>query len=208
VLRPVELDDAEAAERLAGLDGLVLVGGGDIDPARYGEERRPEVASVSAARDAFELPVARAAIALGMPTLAICRGLQVLNVALGGSLEQHIGGRDGLLAHRAADGKDGVTHDVRILPGSRLAEAMGVERARCFSYHHQALARLAPGLRPVAWSDDGLVEAAELDDDGWVVGIQWHPETTTAGDPAQQGLFDALSLRAVERAVRGVVTRP
>ena len=191
IVPPVFLDDETASMRLSRFDGLLLVGGGDLDPARYGQEARPEVAHISPARDEFEIPVVRAAIARGMPTLCICRGAQVLNVALGGTLHQHISDREDLVARRNADGSDGVLHEVRAQPGSRVMKAMGVERARTFSHHHQALADLGAGLVPVAWAEDGLLEGVELDD-GWVLGLQWHAEATAAADPTQQAIFEAL----------------
>jgi gamma-glutamyl-gamma-aminobutyrate hydrolase PuuD len=191
IVPPVQLDEAEAGARLGRFDGLLLTGGGDIDPAIYGQERRPEVAHVNPARDEFELPLVRAAIGRRLPTLCVCRGAQVLNVALGGTLHQHICDREDLVAHRNDDGSDGVLHEVRAQPGSRVMKAMGVERARTFSHHHQALADLGAGLTPVAWAEDGLLEGVELDD-GWVLGIQWHAEATAATDPTQQAFFDAL----------------
>jgi putative glutamine amidotransferase len=191
VLMPVELEPDEAVRRLSRFDGLVAVGGGDVDPARYGAEARPEVTSVSAARDGFEIPLLRAAVDHGLPTLAICRGVQVLNVALGGTLHQHISDREDLLAHRSPDGSEGVVHKVRVKPGSRVAKAMGAEQADAFSHHHQALDRLGEGLVVVGWSDDGLVEAIEREQ-GWVVGVQWHAEATAAADPVQQAIFDAF----------------
>jgi putative glutamine amidotransferase len=191
---PEALDAPSAAARLARFDGLVLVGGGDVDPARYGQEARPEVAHVSPARDSFELPLACAAVAGGVPTLAICRGVQVLNVALGGTLHQHISDREDLLPHRRTEG-EGVLHAVRVQPGSRLAKAMGVERADAFSHHHQAIDRLGAGLVPVAWADDGLLEAVE-GEEGWVVGVQWHAEASAATDPLQQAIFDAFVAEA------------
>lgn len=195
IVPPAALDEEAAAGRLARFDGLLLVGGGDIDPVRYGEQARPEVAHVSPARDDFEIPLIRAAIGRGLPTLAICRGAQVLNVALGGTLDQHITDRPGLVAHRNAEDTDGVLHGVRAETGSRVMKAMGVERARTWSHHHQALARLGAGLVPVAWAEDGLLEGVELED-GWVVGIQWHAEATAAEDPTQQAFFDALAREA------------
>src|SRR5439155_26823545 len=118
-------------------------------------------------------PLILAAIARRMPTLAICRGAQVLNVALGGGLQQHISDRPDLVAHRSPDGADGVLHPVRIQPGSRLAKAMSSDRAEAFSHHHQAIGRLADRLVQVAWSDDGLLEGVEYEE-GWVLGLQWH----------------------------------
>jgi putative glutamine amidotransferase len=192
VLPPVPIDRQEAARLLDRFDGLVVVGGGDVDPGRYGEEARPEVGHISAERDGFEIPLLAEAAQRGTPTLAICRGMQVLNVALGGTLDQHIVGREGLIEHRSPDGVEGVLHPVRVQPGSRLAKATGtVEVAAAWSHHHQALARVGEGLVPVGWSEDGLLEAVELEE-GWVVGIQWHAERTAADDPVQQSLFDAL----------------
>jgi putative glutamine amidotransferase len=191
IVPPVRLDEAEAGEQLRRFDGLLLTGGGDLDPALYGQEARPEVNHVNPARDEFEIPLVRAAIGRSLPTLCICRGVQVLNVALGGTLHQHISDREDLVAHRNEDGSDGVLHEVRAQPGSRVMKAMGVERARTFSHHHQALDALGANLIPVAWADDGLLEGVELDD-GWVLGLQWHAEATAAADPTQQAFFDAL----------------
>ncbi|MDQ1505090.1 MAG: putative glutamine amidotransferase [Actinomycetota bacterium] len=198
IVPPVLLDDESASVRLSRFDGLLLTGGGDIDPALYGQETRPEVAHVNPARDEFEIPLVRAAIDRALPTLCICRGAQVLNVALGGTLHQHISDREELVAHRNDDGSDGVLHEVRAQPGSRVMKAMGVERARTFSHHHQALADVGTGLVPVAWAEDGLLEGVELDD-GWVLGVQWHAEATAAADPTQQAIFDALVREASNR---------
>src|SRR6266550_4497804 len=198
IVPPNRLDEAEAGARLGRFDGVLLTGGGDIDPALYGQETRAEVAHVSPARDEFEIPLVRAAIDRGIPTLCICRGAQVLNVALGGTLHQHINDREELVAHRNEDGSDGVLHEVRANPGSRVMKAMGVERARTFSHHHQALADLGAGLVPVAWAEDGLLEGIEMDD-GWVLGIQWHAEATAAADPTQQALFEALVRESTTR---------
>jgi putative glutamine amidotransferase len=195
IVPPVPIVEAEAGERLGRFDGLLLTGGGDIDPVLYGQETRPEVGHVSPARDGFEIPLVRVAIQLGLPTLCICRGVQVLNVALGGTLFQHISHQKGLVAHRNEDGSDGVLHEVRAQAGSRVMKAMGVEVARTFSHHHQALDVLGAGLVPVGWAEDGLLEAVELDD-GWVLGIQWHAEATAASDPTQQAIFDALAREA------------
>ena len=191
IVPPVLLDDESASMRLSRFDGLLLVGGGDVDPSLYGQEARPETAHINPARDQFEIPLVRAAIARGMPTLCICRGAQVLNVALGGTLHQHISDREDLVDHRNADGSDGVLHEVRAQPGSRVMKAMGAERVRTFSHHHQALDELGTGLVPVAWAEDGLLEGVELDD-GWVLGLQWHAEATAAADPTQQAIFEAL----------------
>jgi putative glutamine amidotransferase len=194
VLMPEALDPESASARLQRFDGLLLVGGGDVDPARYGQEARPEVANVNPARDSFEIPLVQAAIDRALPTLAICRGAQVLNVALGGTLHQHIGDREGLLAHRKPE-SEGLMHAVRVQPGSRVAKAMEAERCDTFSHHHQAIDRLGDSLVPVAWADDGILEGVEREE-GWVVGLQWHAEATAAADPLQQAIFDAFVAEA------------
>jgi putative glutamine amidotransferase len=196
LLMPVMLDDAGAADALLGsFDGLLLLGGGDLDPERYAQARHARVYGVVPERDAFEIELARAAIRQRLPVLAICRGHQVLNVARGGTLLQHLA-VDG---HGVPGVPGGSTmHPVRIEPGTRAAAATGETRTEVCSHHHQAVAELGDGLRTVAWADDGTIEAIELDGDRWVVGVQWHPEDTAAGDRVQQGLFDAF----VEQAAR------
>ncbi len=176
----------ELAERLARCDGLLLPGGGDLDPAHYGEpSRHAEVYDVHPLQDAFDLELARYALDSGLPTLAVCRGLQVVNTVLGGTLEQDMGGpgRD----HRH------VVHPVAPAPGSLLAVAVGPAPVRASCYHHQRVRELGKGLHAVATAGDGTVEALELDRPrGWFLGVQWHPEDTAAEDPAQQAVFAAL----------------
>jgi putative glutamine amidotransferase len=196
VLQPVR-DTGEAKELLARFDGLLLIGGPDVDPELYGEELHPACYGIDRVRDEFEIDLVRTAIDRALPTLAICRGIQLVNVALGGTLDQHITDRDGLVQHGVPQGGEGVMHPVQVEPGSLVAKAMGVDRAEAVSHHHQAVARLAGNLRPVAWTEDGVVEAVELDDgDAWLLGVQWHPEETAAADPAHQGLFEALVERS------------
>ena len=196
ILHPAPLDGDPVAERLvARFDGLVLIGGPDIDPDLYADEQHPACYGLDRVRDEFEMALVRSAIDRQMPVLAICRGIQLVNVALGGTLDQHISEREELVAHGVPEGGEGVTHPVELEPGSLVAKAMGVDRAEGLSHHHQAIERLGRGLRTVGWTSDGLVEAVELED-GWVLGVQWHPEQTAAEDPAQQGLFEALVERA------------
>ena len=199
--------NAPAEDVLAGFAGLLLVGGGDLEPARYGAEPHPEVYGVDVERDALELGFAAAALDLGLPMLAVCRGLQVVNLARGGTLHQHLPDRTGMDVH--GDAADGVSlmHPVTFAPGSRLDAAVGgVRLDRCTSHHHQGVDRVGSGLVPVAWSDDGLVEALEPaptssgDDDPWMLAVQWHPEVTAADDPAQQAIFDAFADHVRKRA--------
>jgi len=188
-------DRAEPAEVLAPFDGLLLAGGGDVDPARYGAEPHPAIYGVEPERDELEIALTRAAIASGFPTLAICRGAQLVNVALGGTLVQHLPDANGGLHHGSPGDGGPVMHDVRIAPDSRLADACGGERLLCSSHHHQGIDTIGDGLVPTAWSDDGLVEGFE-GGNGWLVAVQWHPEDTAADDPAQQSLFDAFVAEA------------
>lgn len=195
LLVPEPLDDLEARRLLERFDALVLTGGGDIDPARYEEAPGDHVYGIDQERDAFEIALARAAVESEIPMLAICRGVQVLNVALGGTLEQHLPSVPDLLSHGDPGVGEHVEHDVRLEPGSRVAEAMGVDRASCLSHHHQAVAKIGGELVATAWASDGVVEALEHER-GWVVGVQWHPEVTAATDAAQQRLFEAVVRRA------------
>lgn len=172
------------ARSIERLDALVLHGGGDVDPARYGEPASAEqLYGIVAEHDELEFRLVGAALAAGVPILAICRGLQVLNVALGGTLHQDIGSE----AHWR------VLHPVDVEPDSVLARVLGTTRpAECHSVHHQILNAIAPSLRVVGRAADGTVEAVELPGARFVVGVQWHPEDTAATDPVQQALFDAL----------------
>jgi putative glutamine amidotransferase len=180
------------ADVVAGVDAVVLGGGPDVDPACYGAAPHPEVYGVDPAVDAFELALCDAALAGGLPVLAICRGMQVLNVARGGSLHQHIPDDPGVPRH-GTPGVDGGArlHEVALDPGSLVAAVMGTTHAQASCHHHQAVARPGDGLRVVARAADGIVEALQLDG-AFVLAVQWHPEDTAADDPAQQRLFDAL----------------
>jgi putative glutamine amidotransferase len=197
VLMPEAIDPESARDLLDHFDGLLLLGGGDLDPSTYGAEPEEHVYGVHHDRDAFEIALALAAVDRGVPTLAICRGAQALNIALGGNLNQHITGRPGLIGHGIPGVEGGASlHDLELDPGSRLSEAMGATTAVCSSHHHQAIARLGTGLRITARAPDGIVEGIELDGDAWIVGAQWHPEDTAGRDPVQQSLFDTFVRRA------------
>src|SRR5690242_15376666 len=176
VLLPV--DDRAPLELLDRIDALLVIGGADIDPSVYGAERDPLTESTYPDRDAFEIALLGGAIERGMPVLGICRGMQALNVARGGTLLQHIPEVDGSNPHRRAVGSfEGTEHIVELEPGSLAARAAGeeVHTARC--HHHQAIDQLGDGLIVTGRArQDGLTEAIELDDGAWVLGVQWHPE--------------------------------
>ena len=175
-----------AGELLERFDGLLLAGGGDIEPARYGAGDHPAQYGTDPARDELELELARAAVRLGTPTLGICRGVQLLNVAFGGTLVQHLPDGDGLLEHRNETKQ--AMHDVEVAAGSRLAAALGQAQA---TGRKPSPRRSRPWWwwdRQVAWAPDGLVEGIERDQ-GWTVGVLWHPESTAASDPVQHRLL-------------------
>ncbi|MET9625002.1 gamma-glutamyl-gamma-aminobutyrate hydrolase family protein [Streptomyces sp. NPDC006464] len=161
-------DPATAAEVVARLDGLVVAGGADVEPVRYGAAPDPRTGPPARARDAWELALIEAALASGTPLLGICRGMQLLNVALGGTLIQHLDG------HVEAVGVIG-RHAVKPVPGTLYA-SLAPDLAEVPTYHHQAVDRLGRGLVPSAYAEDGTVEAVELAGPGWALGVQWHPE--------------------------------
>jgi putative glutamine amidotransferase len=187
-------DDADAM--LDGMDGLVLTGGEDIDPLHYDVRPHPALGDVHAARDGFELALMRAAIARRLPTLAICRGIQIANVALGGTLVQDLPSEwPGAIEHEGEWPRDARVHGVRVQPRSRLAHALGAEELTVNSFHHQAVATVAPGLTAIAHAPDGVIEGVEwTGDDWWMLGVQWHPEELTATpEPWDRNLFGAFS---------------
>lgn len=185
-MHPAEPSDVR--ERLRRCDGVLLPGGGDLAPYRYGVgDPHESVYDVDDEQDAFDLAVAGAALRAGLPLLAICRGMQVVNVALGGTLQQHMESD-----HRH------VVQLVTVEPGSLLARTAGTDKVAISCYHHQRLADLGAGLVVTARAADGTVEAVERvpDTPGWFLGVQWHPEDTAATDPAQHALFAALTAAA------------
>jgi len=172
-------------ELLSAVDGLILVGGADVDPARYGREPHPLTAT-RPDRDAFEFALLDAALAAEKPVLGVCRGMEVLNVALGGTLTQHLPEVTGTIDHQPAVATYG-TSTIALAEGSLAAGILGAE-TKCQCYHHQAVERLGAGLRAVGWAADGTVEAIELPDQPFVLGVQWHPEQ----QPDDVRLFAAL----------------
>jgi putative glutamine amidotransferase len=184
---------AARAALWARASGLLLTGGGDIDPAHFGEAPHPTAADVSAARDDLEIDLTRRALAEGVPLLAVCRGIQVLNVALGGSLYQDIPSEPGSpIAHSQREPRARATHAVKVQPGSRLGDVLGRLDVDVNSMHHQAIRRAGDGLRVVAWAADGIVEGAEVPGHPFALAVQWHPEELIGHDAAARNLFGAL----------------
>jgi gamma-glutamyl-gamma-aminobutyrate hydrolase PuuD len=199
LLVPPAEEDVE--QTLEALDGIVFSGGADVDPARYGAEAHPETDTPQARRDAGELALLTAALERDMPTLAICRGFQLLNVARGGDLVQHLPEQVGSDDHKRIPGEFAV-HPVEIKDGSRLAGIVG-PGPQVTSHHHQGLRRVGDGLVGTAWASDGTLEAVEDPSLRFVVGVQWHPET---GEDA--ALFEALVEQArAYRTARGQTPR-
>ena len=187
---PTMLAADRAGAALAAVRGLVLTGGEDVAPARYGAAPHPRLGEVDPVRDAAELALIAAARARGLPILAICRGIQILNVALGGTLYQDLDSeRPGPVPHNDETGR----HPIHVEAGSLLERTLGTRAASVNSRHHQAIRDLAPGLAAVAWADDGVIEGAEPTDakEPWMVAVQWHPEDLT-----ERALFDGFA-RAV-----------
>jgi putative glutamine amidotransferase len=189
------IDDLEALRAIYDqIDGLLLSGGGDIQSTYYGEEPHPKLGMVDPARDQMELPLARWAVAGGKPVLGICRGIQVLNVAMGGTLYQDIPSQlESVLQHDLSYAKQDWTffaHDLRLDAGSHLAEMFGTTLLPTNSLHHQSLKDVATGLRAVGWAPDGVVEAVEGSNGHFLIGVQCHPEALQAvADPRWQALF-------------------
>jgi gamma-glutamyl-gamma-aminobutyrate hydrolase PuuD len=161
-------------EILSHFDGLVFTGGGDVDPERYGAVPAPESGGIDADRDEAEIVLLERAVAIGMPILAVCRGIQVLNVARGGSLVQHLPNVTSE-PHLVIDRRSEEVHTVRIDPRSELSRIVGVDELGVNTLHHQAVDRVGAGLKAVAWAEDGTIEALE-DDTHQLIAVQWHPE--------------------------------
>ncbi len=184
--------EAHVALLMTRLDGLILAGGGDIDPALYNGQDHATIYMVDAERDSSELDLVRRVVDAGIPTLGICRGVQMINVALGGTLIEHLPDEVGdVIAHRLPP-RSPARHLVEIQPQSQLAAILGRAQVESASWHHQALRQTAEGLTVVAQAPDGAIEAVEMPGHPWLVAVQWHPEITAAVDPVQQQLFDAL----------------
>jgi putative glutamine amidotransferase len=197
------LEDADAGAILDVVDGVLVAGGGDVDPASYGADVDGSK-ETDAAADASELALLRAARERGTPTLAICRGMQLVNVAYGGTLTQHLGDPDTL--HPVPEEPEAVLaarHEVTIEPGSRLAAALGEGRRLVNTIHHQAIERLGDGLRVTATADDGIIEAVEPVDDWDLLAVQWHPEKLERQDAPLFESFVSSAARAESARAHG-----
>ena len=190
------LDEDALSAVLDRLDGVVLSGGGDLDPALFGEEAHPATCEIEPDRDRVELMLARWLVERDMPFLAICRGIQVLNVALGGSLVQDIPSQvPDALQHsfdRATTPRNYLAHPVKIDPGSQLARVMQLDRAQTNSWHHQSIRQSADGLKVTAYAPDGVIEAVEVPGRRFAIGVQWHPEWMFEERAEQRQLFVEL----------------
>lgn len=188
-MRWVELSDPEQAVQDAlTCDGLLLPGGGDMDPKFYGQERIPACGEPNLLRDAAEPLLLRAFLAADKPVLGICRGIQVMNAVLGGDLYQDIKPFE----HLPHNGHWAKVHAVTVRRGTLLSRILGQDTVLVNSQHHQSVDRVAPGFTLAALSEDGIVEAIEKPDAGFCLGVQWHPEWLSDADPAMQSLFDAF----------------
>ena len=206
VISTLEICDPEAApdtdviaelapDEIAVLEwasGLLLTGGGDVEPAIYGQSPHPRTYNVSPQRDLFEFNLLDVALSRDMPVLAICRGMQVLNVHLGGTLEQHLSDSPGRLVHDRDRPRAEPAHDVRLADGSGLADVLGAT-VGVNSHHHQGLDVVAEPLEKVGYSEDGVLEAVESRTHTWVVGVQWHPEAMAPVDRKQLAIFEAFA---------------
>lgn len=197
-------DTSSVAELLDGAHALMLTGGEDIDPARYGEHPHPETEAPNHARDALEFEALDAALSRRLPVLAICRGHQLLNVALGGTLYQDLPTQfvHSELLHEQTQPVDKRSHWAEVAEGSQLHRILGARRLCINSFHHQGIRDVAPRLRATIRADDGLVEGVEMPGEAWVVGVQWHPERREADAPFDAQDPDRRLFRAFVEAAR------
>jgi len=209
LLIPVSGPPGRAAELADRIEGLLLTGGGDVDPAAYAAPRRPQTVGVNRRRDDVEIELARLACRRGLPVLAVCRGIQLLNVALGGTLVQDLPTADPPRpGHMAAQSWNTAAHPVRLEPGTLLRRLLGPEVA-VNSLHHQAVDMVAPGLLVAGRAPDGVIEAVEDSGAQFVVGLQWHPEMLGPDHPSTAVFreFAAAAVAAVSSAARSATAR-
>jgi len=194
------LEPELAASYVAVADALLITGGVDVDPGSYDAAPDGLLGAVDERRDGFELALYRAFRQAGKPVLGVCRGHQLMNVAEGGTLHQHVPAVPGAWQHEQKDTRGAPLHPITLTPGSRLARAFGAEQIKVNSYHHQAIDRLAEGLVATAHTGDGLVEAVEERTGSFVLGVQWHPEMAFMAHPQQRAPFDLLIEAARQHA--------
>lgn len=194
VILPSTASPEEAVAIAARLDGLLLSGGGDVDPRHFGEDPDPGLRTIDPARDGCEIALCRYADGNDVPLLGICRGIQVLAVALGGTVVQHLtpSNTPGLIDHEIVSVSPGAGHAIDVAPGTRLAEILGTDRIAVTSSHHQAVGETGPDLVVSARTADRVIEAVEHPDRRFVVGVEWHPEREPAGSPAGVPVIAAL----------------
>ena len=204
LILPIAAEPDLLADLVGTLDGLLLTGGEDVHPSFYGEAVQAKCGPIDESRDRFEIGLTKAALARELPVLAICRGMQVLNVACGGTLYQDLAYRPETEPHHTGvkENRARRIHPVRILPGTRLREILGLEEAPVTSTHHQVIREMAPGFRPAAVAPDGVLEGMEKTEDPFALAVQWHPERLALADPNQLRLFRALVEAAAKRAHR------
>jgi len=186
-------------ELLPHLAGLILSGGGDVEPARYSDASHETIYNVSPERDQTELALVSKTLAANKPMLCICRGIQVLNVALGGTLITHLPDVVGETVSHRLPPRNPTPHAVQVMPDSRLARVMGSDSIKTASWHHQAIDQVAAGLKVVAQAPDGVIEAVEMPEHPLLLAVQWHPELTAHEDASQQRLFDEIVRMCRER---------
>lgn len=187
-----------ALEAVSAIDGLLLAGGPDLDPDTYGQDPHPRTGTPNSGRDDWEFAVLGEALRQQIPVLGVCRGMQLMNVALGGRLIQHLPDRLGDVAHQPAPAVFG-DQSVRVRPGSRLAPILGTGPVPVRCYHHQAVAEIGHGLLPAAWCGDETVEALEMPERDFVFGVQWHPEAAPEDNRLFEALVEAASKNSIER---------
>lgn len=200
VLIPLGVPDEKLADLVLRLDGVIFSGGGDVNPERYGSQAQPWVNSVDEDRDRVEINLFEAVLPRKMPFLGICRGIQLINVAMGGSLYEDLIQQGATsLKHNfsAGEARDYLAHPVKIESDSRLGQILGVNRVEVNSLHHQGIRNLAQGLRPTAWAPDGVIEAVEIPDHPFGLAVQWHPEWLQ-GHLAMRSLFQKFVRSASE----------
>ncbi|MBI1852973.1 MAG: gamma-glutamyl-gamma-aminobutyrate hydrolase family protein [Planctomycetes bacterium] len=210
ILLSPALDEDTLASLLPLLHGIVFTGGGDVEPSRFGERAHPKLGRVEKDRDHFELDLYRAARRREIPILGICRGVQLVNVAAGGTLVQDIPSQVARsLRHDAGPREPDPIHDVILEPGSMVRALAGKSRIPVNSFHHQSVKDVAPGFRITATAPDGVVEAIETLDEPFCVGVQWHPERHTRGtiDGFREAIFEVFVQGAAERAKRARLSR-